>query len=53
MFEESVEILAEMAADALAQHVVQPVEVVLVDQTVAEHAQNLVNPQPGTENPHL
>lgn len=46
MFEKGVEIFTKVSPYTLPQHVVQPVHVVLVDQAVAEDAQNLVHPQP-------
>ena len=48
MFEEGVEVLAKMGADALTQGVVQPVEVVFVDQPITKDSQDLVDPQSTT-----
>lgn len=49
MFEEGVKVFAEVGADALAQRVVEPIEILLVDQPVTKHPKNLVNPQPADE----
>jgi len=45
VFEQCVKVLSEVTADALPQHVVQPIGIVFVHQTVTKHSEYFVDPQ--------
>jgi hypothetical protein len=45
MFEEGVEIFAEMAADAFPQQIIKPNKIRIVGQTISEDSEHFVHPQ--------
>ena len=50
VFKESVEILAKMTADALPEHVVEPIGIIFIHQSIPEDSEHLVDPQSGKEH---
>jgi hypothetical protein len=45
MFEEGVEIFAEVAADALPQQIIEPNKIRIVGQSISEDSEHFVHPQ--------